>query len=73
MPEKILRPVLLTRLFQSCRLSQSQTHVNNYFLSGGFCDSELMLSELSKRLKAEVKTHPYARYAGAVGAALLTK
>jgi predicted CoA-substrate-specific enzyme activase len=54
-------------------LVNRKPHVNNYFLSGGFCDSELMLSELSKRLKAEVKTHPYARYAGAVGAALLTK
>lgn len=41
-----------------------------YFLTGGFSASEYMVSELSKRF-GEVKTHKDARYAGAIGAALL--
>ncbi|HHX37278.1 MAG TPA: CoA activase [Clostridiaceae bacterium] len=54
-------------------LVNRKPHVNQYFLSGGFCDSEFMIEELAKRLKAEVTSHEYARYAGAVGAALLAK
>ena len=45
----------------------------NYFLTGGLCDSEYVLQRLSEKLDAEVKTHPKARFAGAIGAALLAK
>ncbi len=42
-----------------------------YFLTGGFCDSEYMVNELSKKLKAPVESNKDARFAGAIGAALL--
>ena len=44
-----------------------------YFLTGGFCDSAMMLHKLSEALHAPVHTHPDARFAGAIGAALLGK
>lgn len=44
---------------------------NIYFLTGGFCQSDYVVEELARRLGAEVKTHPDARYAGAIGAAFL--
>lgn len=44
-----------------------------YFLTGGFCDSAMMLRKLSKVLNAPVRTTPEARFAGAIGAALLSK
>ena len=43
----------------------------SYFLTGGFCDSEYMCKKLSQKLKKPVKTNQLARYAGAIGAALL--
>ena len=43
----------------------------SYFLTGGFCDSSYMVNQLSKLLKKEVFTHKDARYAGAIGAAML--
>ena len=44
-----------------------------YFLTGGFCDSAMVLNKLSEALHAPVHTHPDARFAGAIGAALLGK
>ena len=41
------------------------------FLTGGFCESDYVINELSKRLGAEVNSHKDARFAGAIGAALL--
>lgn len=43
------------------------------FLTGGFCETPLMVHKLSEALGAEVHTHPDARFAGAIGAALLGK
>ena len=43
----------------------------DYFLTGGFCDSAMMLRKLSEALNAPVRTGPDARFAGAIGAALL--
>lgn len=43
------------------------------FLTGGFCETPLMVRKLSEALGAEVSTHPDARFAGAIGAALLGK
>ena len=42
-----------------------------YFLTGGFCDSEYMIKQLTKKLGKDVFTDENARFAGAIGAALL--
>lgn len=42
-----------------------------YFLSGGLCESEYLLRRFREALKAEVHSAPDARYAGALGAAIL--
>ena len=39
-------------------------------LTGGLCDSPYFIQVLSERLERPVQTHPFARYAGALGAAL---
>jgi predicted CoA-substrate-specific enzyme activase len=41
------------------------------FLTGGLCDSPYFLKILAKKLACEIHTHPFARYAGALGAALI--
>ncbi|WBW95902.1 acyl-CoA dehydratase activase [Oceanirhabdus sp. W0125-5] len=45
----------------------------NYFLTGGLCESEYIVNKLSEKLNAPVKTDKLARYAGAIGAALMAK
>ncbi len=50
----------------------SQLDGTNYFLTGGLCEDEYMISRLSYALKAPVESMPLARYAGAIGAALLS-
>ena len=45
----------------------------SYFLTGGFCDSVLLIRKLSETLGAEVRTNHNARFAGAIGAALQGK
>jgi predicted CoA-substrate-specific enzyme activase len=42
-----------------------------FFLSGGLCESEYLRKSLSEKLQAPVSTDPLARWAGALGAALL--
>lgn len=44
-----------------------------YFLTGGFCESGLLIRRLSETLGTEVRTSSDARFAGAIGAALLGK
>ena len=44
-----------------------------YFLTGGFCEAEFLVRKLSEVLGSEVRTCPDARFAGAIGAALLSK
>lgn len=41
------------------------------FLTGGLCEDEYIIERLSKALDTEVVSNPLARYAGAIGAALL--
>ncbi len=53
-------------------LASRKSRANHYFLTGGFCSSPYMTKELSERLGAEVSTDPDARFAGAIGAALLS-
>lgn len=50
----------------------SQLDGTNYFLTGGLCEDEYIISRLSHALKAPVESMPLARYAGAIGAALLS-
>ena len=40
-------------------------------LTGGLCECDYICEALSKELKTEVTTLPEARFAGAIGAALL--
>ena len=54
-------------------LCQKHSEGNNYFLTGGLCDNPYIVERLSKKLSAEVKTHSKARFAGAIGAALMAK
>ena len=46
---------------------------SNYFLTGGLCESEYIVNRLSDKLNASVKTDKLARYAGAIGAAIMAK
>ena len=50
----------------------SQLGGNHYFLTGGLCEDEYVISRLSHALNAPVESMPLARYAGAIGAALLS-
>ncbi|MBQ7578079.1 MAG: CoA activase [Synergistaceae bacterium] len=52
-------------------LAGRKVNSGNYFLTGGFCEAGLLVKKLSEVLNADVKTCPEARFAGAVGAALL--
>jgi predicted CoA-substrate-specific enzyme activase len=44
-----------------------------FFLSGGLCESEYLRGRLSERLQGPVSTTPLARWAGALGAAILAR
>lgn len=52
-------------------LVSRKTPSGKYYLTGGFCESPLLVRKLGEVLGAEVSTCPDARFAGAVGAALL--
>ena len=52
---------------------KSPSEAGKYFLTGGFCESSLLIKKLSEVLGSDVKTMPEARFAGAIGAALLGK
>lgn len=49
----------------------SQVPSEQYFLTGGLCEDEYVVGRLSQVLGAPVESMPLARYAGAIGAALL--
>lgn len=44
-----------------------------YYLTGGLCEDEYFMERLSLALNAPVKSTPLARFAGAIGAALLAE
>lgn len=44
-----------------------------YYLTGGLCEDEYFIERLSLSLNAPVKSVPLARFAGAIGAALLAE
>lgn len=51
----------------------SQVPGEQYFLTGGLCDDKYVVERLSKALNAPVTSTPLARYAGAIGAAILAE
>ena len=51
----------------------SQVPAEQYFLTGGLCEDEYIIERLVKALGAPVSSAPLARYAGAVGAALIAE
>ncbi len=71
--EDIARGVVDSIVKKVAALATRKNASDNYFLTGGFCDSEFTVELLSEKLGAPVKTHPDARFAGAIGAALLAK
>lgn len=52
-------------------LVSRKSTLGKYYLTGGFCESPLLVRKLGEVLGAEVATSPDARFAGAIGAALL--
>lgn len=48
----------------------SQVSSDSYYLTGGLCEDSYIIERLSKALHAPVESHPLARYAGAIGAAI---
>lgn len=51
----------------------SQVQGEQYFLTGGLCEDSYVIERLSKALNAPVSSKPLARYAGAIGAAILAE
>lgn len=51
----------------------AQVPAEKYYLTGGLCEDEYMIERLSKALDAPVESKPLARYAGAIGAAILAE
>lgn len=49
----------------------SQVPSEQYFLTGGLCEDEYIVGRLAAVLEAPVESQPLARYAGAIGAAIL--
>jgi len=52
-------------------LCQKHSDSFNYFLTGGLCDSPFIVKRLSEKLGSPVVTQKMARYAGAIGAAIM--
>ena len=61
---------IVTRVVALCG---KQGGGREFFLSGGLCESEYLRKRLSEKLRAPVSTDPLARWAGALGAALLAQ
>ena len=49
----------------------AQVPSDKYFLTGGFCEDQYVIGRLQHALKAPVVSAPLARYAGAIGAAII--
>jgi predicted CoA-substrate-specific enzyme activase len=54
-------------------LCQKHSDEFNYFLTGGLSDSSYIVEKLSEKLGSSVKTNPFGRYAGAIGAAIMAQ
>lgn len=62
---------IVNKVYTLCSKLNSES--SSFFLTGGFCDSEYIRKQLSKKLNRPVKSNEMARFAGAIGAALLAK
>lgn len=51
----------------------SQIQSENYILTGGFCENKYFIKKLSEALGEEIESNSLSRYAGAIGAALVSK
>ena len=51
----------------------SQVKSDSYYLTGGLCEDAYIVERLEKSLGAPVKTMPLARFAGAIGAAIIAE
>lgn len=71
--EDISKGVVGSVINKVAALASRGKNSENYFLSGGLCENLYFIQELSKKLSAEVDSHPLGRYAGAIGAALFQK
>ena len=69
--ENIARGVVESVVGRVAALVGSAGGTAPYFLTGGLCDNEYVVERLGEKLGAPVSTCPEARYAGALGAALV--
>jgi predicted CoA-substrate-specific enzyme activase len=63
---------IVTRVAALCG-KQGQGAGREFFLSGGLCESEYLQKRLSRKLQAPMFSDPLARWAGALGAAVLAE
>ena len=69
--ENIARGVVESVVGRVAALVGSAGGTAPYYLTGGLCDNEYVVERLGEKLGAPVTTRPEARYAGALGAALM--
>lgn len=69
--ENIARGVIESVVGRVAALVGSAGSTAPYYLTGGLCDNEYVVERLGEKLGAPVTTCPEARYAGALGAALM--
>ena len=69
--ENIARGVIESVVGRVAALVGSAGGMAPYYLTGGLCDNEYVVERLGEKLGAPVTTCPEARYAGALGAALM--
>ena len=69
--ENIARGVVESVVGRVAALVGSAGGTAPYYLTGGLCDNEYVVERLGEKLGAPVTTCPEARYAGALGAALV--
>ena len=71
--ENIARGVIESVVGRVATLVGSAGGATPYYLTGGLCDNELVVELLGEKLGAHVGTCSEARYAGAIGAALVAQ
>ena len=71
--ENIARGVIESVVGRVATLVGSAGGATPYYLTGGLCDNELVVELLGEKLGAHVGTCSEARYAGAIGAALVAR
>lgn len=69
--EDIASGVIQSIVKKVAALSTKRLKSGDVFLTGGFCDSDYVVEKLSEELGTQVHTDPRARFAGAIGGALL--